>query len=58
MIVRFLVIGAHAMMFHAAPRYTKDLLDIEWLARVKGPRRPTAGEAVGRFSLLQLPRRR
>jgi hypothetical protein len=29
--VKALVIGAHAVAFHAKPRFTQDLADLSWL---------------------------
>ena len=33
--VRFVVVGAHALAYHAKPRYTKDLADLEILKQAR-----------------------
>lgn len=44
--VRFLVVGAHAVIFHSVPRYTKDL-DV-WVEPTR-PNATRAFEALARF---------
>jgi len=42
--VRYLVVGAYAVIFHAQPRFTKDIdLSKKWAAKLALCRRPVPG---------------